>query len=143
VRTRIRALLVIAGIAAVSLVALAPVAHAQEEPGGETPTAQEEPEISHEAEECIELLEGGGAEPEDCHEAPNPLIPEVNEIIWGSLAFAVLLVFFFWKGVPAVKNMEQAREDRIRNDLEAAERAKTEAAAEKAQYEGLIADART
>jgi F-type H+-transporting ATPase subunit b len=48
-----------------------------------------------------------------------------------------------WKfGVPAVKNMEQAREDRIRNDLESAERARTEAEAEKEQYLAQIAGAR-
>ena len=48
-----------------------------------------------------------------------------------------------WKfGVPAVKNMEKAREDRIRNDLEGAEKARTEAEAEKAQYLAQIAGAR-
>jgi F-type H+-transporting ATPase subunit b len=141
VRNRIRALIVIVGIAALSLVVLAPVAHAQEEPG-QPATTSEQAEPSHEAEECIEILEGGG-EPDDCQEAPSPLVPEPNEIIWGSLAFLVLLVFFFWKGVPAVKNMEKAREDRIRGDLEAAESAKLGAQAEKTEYERLIADART
>lgn len=138
-RNRIRALLVIAGIAAVSLVALAPAAYAQEEP--EPTTTEEAPHLSEEAEHCIEVLEEGG-EPEDCHEAPSPLVPEVNEIIWGTAAFLVLFVFFLWKGVPAVKNMEKAREDRIRNDLEAAETAKAAAQAEKAEYERLIAEAR-
>jgi F-type H+-transporting ATPase subunit b len=48
-----------------------------------------------------------------------------------------------WKfGVPAVKNMEQAREERIRHDLESAELAKTEAEAEKAQYLAQIAGAK-
>ena len=48
-----------------------------------------------------------------------------------------------WKfGVPAVKNMEKAREDRIRNDLEGAEKAKTDAEAEKAQYLAQIAGAK-
>ncbi len=48
-----------------------------------------------------------------------------------------------WKfGVPAVKNMEKAREDRIRNDLESAEKARVEAEAEKAQYLAQIADAK-
>jgi F-type H+-transporting ATPase subunit b len=37
--------------------------------------------------------------------------------------------------------MEQAREDRIRNDLESAERARTEAEAEKTQYLAQIAGA--
>jgi len=38
--------------------------------------------------------------------------------------------------------MEQAREDRIRNDLEAAESAKTDAEAEKSQYLAQIAGAK-
>jgi F-type H+-transporting ATPase subunit b len=38
--------------------------------------------------------------------------------------------------------MEQAREDRIRNDLEGAEKARTDAESEKAQYDAQIADAR-
>jgi F-type H+-transporting ATPase subunit b len=106
------------------------------------PAFAAEGNISHNAELCIEKLEAGGAEPEDCHEAPNPLVPEINEIIWGSLAFLVLLVAMWKWGVPAVKNMEQQREDRIRGDLEAAERAKAEAEAEKATYDASIADSR-
>ena len=44
--------------------------------------------------------------------------------------------------MPAVKNMEKAREDRIRGDLESAASAKVEAEAEKAQYLAQIADAK-
>ena len=44
-------------------------------------------------------------------------------------------------GVPAVKNMEEAREERIRNYLEGAEKARTEAEGEKAQYLAQIAGA--
>ncbi len=93
------------------------------------------------AKECIKKLEEGGSI-DDCQKAPSPLKPANNEIIWGSLAFIVLLGAMWKFGVPAVKNMEKAREDRIRNDLEAAETAKTEAEAEKAQYLAQIADAK-
>ena len=79
---------------------------------------------------------------DDCQKAPNPLVPELNEIIWGSLAFLVLLGVMWKFGVPAVKNMEAAREERIRNDLEGAEKARSEAEAEKAQYLAQIAGAR-
>jgi F-type H+-transporting ATPase subunit b len=47
---------------------------------------------------------------------------------------------FKW-GVPAVRNMEKAREDRIRTDLETAEGAKTEAETSLAQYRAQIANA--
>jgi F-type H+-transporting ATPase subunit b len=92
-------------------------------------------------EECAHLLAEGGSI-DDCQESPSPLLPAWNEVIWGSLAFAVLLVAMWKWGVPAVKNMEKAREDRIRNDLESAEKAKGDAEAEKAQYLAQIADAR-
>jgi F-type H+-transporting ATPase subunit b len=77
-----------------------------------------------------------------CQKAPSPLKPENNEIIWGSAAFLVLLIAMWKFGVPAVRNMERAREERIRNDLEAAEKAREDATAEKAQYDSQIGDAR-
>lgn len=138
-RNRIRSLAALFGIVLALGVFAAP-AFAADEPTAQT-TSEEGTEISHAAEECIHILEDGG-EPDDCHEAPNPLIPEVNEIIWGTLAFLVLLVAMWKWGVPAVKNMEQQREDRIRNDLEAAERTRAEAEAEKATYDASLADSR-
>jgi F-type H+-transporting ATPase subunit b len=90
---------------------------------------------------CAEKLATGGAI-DDCQKAPSPLKPENNEIIWGMAAFVVLLLAMWKWGVPAVKNMEKAREDRIRNDLESAEKAHNEAEAEKATYMASLADAR-
>jgi F-type H+-transporting ATPase subunit b len=138
VRNRIRSLAALSGVVLALGVFAAP-AFAQDEPAT---TSEEGADISHAAEECIHLLEEGGNEPADCHEAPNPLVPEVNEIIWGSLAFLVLLIAMWKWGVPAVKNMEAQREDRIRNDLVSAERAKAEAEAEKATYDASLADSR-
>jgi len=135
VRKRIRALIAVVGIAVAVFVVAAP-AHA-----AETGT---EPKFTHEAgKKCYELaLKGGDFVPDDCQKAPSPLLPGVNEILWGSAAFLVLLVAMWKFGVPAVKNMEKAREDRIRNDLEGAEKAKAEAETEKAQYLAQIAGAK-
>src|SRR5207237_9370552 len=58
------------------------------------------------------------------------------------LAFLVLLVAMWKWGVPAVRNMERTREERIRNDLEAAEQTHQAADALKADYERQIADSR-
>jgi F-type H+-transporting ATPase subunit b len=135
VRTRIRALIAVAGIAVAVLFVAAPAFAAEVTP--------EQPLSNKVAQECFDkLAKGGDVTVEDCQKAPNPLIPGINEIIWGSAAFAVLLVAMWKWGVPAVKNMEAAREDRIRNDLEGAEKARTEAEAEKAQYLTQIAGAR-
>ena len=135
-RTRIRALIAVAGIAVAVLFVAAPAYAAQIEPAKKLSTEA--------AQQCFEkLAKGGDVTVDDCQKAPSPLLPGKNEIIWGSAAFAVLLIAMFKFGVPAVKNMEQAREDKIRNDLEGAEKARAEAESEKAQYLAQIAEART
>lgn len=94
---------------------------------------------SDEAKEELEALE---EDFEDCLEAPSPIIPELNEIIWGGGAFAVLLGFMLWKGFPAVKNIMNARSEQIAGDLDEADRAKADAQSVKAQYEAELADAK-
>ena len=135
-RTRIRALIAVAGIAVVVLLAAAPAF-------GANSVSPEKPLSTEAARQCFDkLAKGGDVTVDDCQKAPSPLLPSKNEVIWGTAAFAVLLVALAKFGVPAVKNMEQAREDRIRNDLEGAEKARADAEAEKAQYSAQIADAR-
>jgi F-type H+-transporting ATPase subunit b len=133
VRTRIKAPLAVIGTLLLVFAFAAP-AFAQE---GE----EEHDFADHAAEECYELLAEGNTV-DDCQESPNPLVPETNEIIWGSLAFAVLLVGMWKWGIPAVRNMMQAREDRIRTDLERAEQAKVEGEQTLQQYQAQLSDAR-
>jgi F-type H+-transporting ATPase subunit b len=128
-----RALVATLGVV-VALGVLAGPAFAQETPTTSKPANEA-------AEKCIKKLESGGTI-DDCQKAPSPLTPEPNEIIWGSLAFLVLLVAMWKWGVPAIKNMEEARETRIRNDLEAAEKTRLDVEAEKATYDAQLADAR-
>jgi F-type H+-transporting ATPase subunit b len=133
VRTRIRAIIAVAGIGVAALFVAAPAfaAGSGANPHFTSPSDQH----------CDVVLRSGG-DVNDCQKAPSPLLPDKNEVIWGSAAFAVLLVVMWKFGVPAVRNMEQAREERIRNDLEAAEKARADAEAEKSQYAAQIADAR-
>jgi len=99
---------------------------------GEAEGASEEAKDRlHEIEDELEL----------CIEAPNPIFPEVNEIIWGGLAFLVLLGIMFRFGFPAVSGAMERRTERIRDDLEAAENARVEAEAIKQQHEAELADA--
>ena len=79
---------------------------------------------------------------ESCLEAPNPIIPEVTEIIWGGIAFVVLLALMQWKLFPAVKRGMDRRAEKIHDDLDAAETARTEALEVKAGYEAELAGAR-
>lgn len=132
---KIRLLLAGAAVSTVAVLGFAPHAMAQEE-GGEPDV-----EISEASHHCIEVLEAGG-EPEDCHEAPNQLLPETNEIIWGAIGFLVVL-FFVWKmGLPAIKKGMDARTERIRADLDAAETQRAEADTLLAEYRSQLADAK-
>ena len=79
---------------------------------------------------------------EGCFEAPSPIIPELNEVIWGGGAFLILFVVMVKKGFPAVKAAMDARADKIRDDLDAAEKAKTDAQSVHADYEARLADAK-
>lgn len=137
-----RPLLALAGALALGVGFAGPAA-AQE---GESPVE----EVIHEAEaagadpvdaECIEVLAEGGSL-DDCYEAPNQLLPENNEIIWGSVGFVV--VFFFIKrfGYPAIKAGMDARTERIRSDLNQAESVKNEADQVLSDYREQLADAK-
>jgi F-type H+-transporting ATPase subunit b len=124
---RIRVLIAACGLAVLALLVTPGVAHAQ-------PASEAE-------EHCIELLEDG-KKIDDCQEAPSLILPETNEIIWGGLAFVVLLLVMWKYALPPVRNMMKQREDRIREDLERAETARTEAEGELANYRRQVADAR-
>ena len=80
---------------------------------------------------------------EKCFEAPNPILPELNEIVWGGAAFLILFVVMVKKGFPAVKGAMDARAEKIRTDLDAAEQARTDAQAVQADYEARLADAKS
>jgi F-type H+-transporting ATPase subunit b len=124
-------------LAGIGVVALAAFAVA-----GPASAVEEGSEVAgHAEEECIHLLEAGGSI-NDCQEAPSPILPETNEIIWGSIAFALLFLAFLKWGLPAVRNMMETREQRIRADLERAEQAKVEAEQVLEQYRAQLADAR-
>lgn len=144
---KLRLLLVAAVLGFIAMVGFAPHAMA-EDSGHEATTATTEGhgastgdiEITHANHDCIEKLEGG-ADVDDCHAAPNQLLPEKNEIIWGAIGFFVVF-FFVWKmGLPAIKTSMNNRTERIRNDLDSAEAQRTEADTLLADYRAKLADA--
>ncbi|HVF74414.1 MAG TPA: F0F1 ATP synthase subunit B [Acidimicrobiales bacterium] len=113
--------------------------------GGFAPAGAEETDGTgpkdHAAEECIHILEGGGTA-EECHEAPNPILPATNELVFGALSFAILFGLMYKFAYPAVAKGMQARTDRIRENLDDAERVKTEAQTILEEYQRQLADAR-
>jgi F-type H+-transporting ATPase subunit b len=138
--------LLLAGAAVSSIVVLGFAPHATAQDEGGDPVE----ESIHEAEqngatkadaECIDVLAKGGSV-DDCHAAPNQLLPETNEIIWGAIGFLVVF-FFVWKlGLPAIKKGMDARTERIRADLDAAETQRTEADTLLAEYRAQLNDAK-
>lgn len=77
-----------------------------------------------------------------CTQAPSPILPEVNEIIWGGLAFLIVLGFLSWKGYPAIKKTMDERTEKIRAEIEGAEASRAEAAKAEADLKAQLADAR-
>ena len=64
---------------------------------------------------------------EDCRKAKSLITPDVAELLWGSIAFAIVAFVLMKFGWPAIRQAIQAREEKIRADLEAAESMRTEA----------------
>jgi F-type H+-transporting ATPase subunit b len=130
-RRRKGLLLALAAVAVGLVLAFANPAGAQEE----------EPEIDHASEECIHILEEGGAI-DDCQEAPNPLLPETNEIIWGAVGFTVVFIFIWKFGLPQMRTAMNNRTEKIRGDLQAAEDQRAEADSLLTDYRAQLNDAK-
>lgn len=73
--------------------------------------------------------------------APNPVLPNIAEIILGLVAFLVLL-FLLWKyAVPRFEKLYEERTAKIEGGIEKAEKAQAEAQEALAQYKAQLADA--
>lgn len=129
---RIRALTAAALFAVLSVFAVSGVAAAEPKEGSKA---------THAGEECIEILEKGG-KAEQCHDAPSPIIPETKEIVWGSISFLAVLFLMMKFAYPALKKSMDARTEKIRGNLDDAERVKAEAATVLEDYKAQLADAR-
>ena len=80
---------------------------------------------------------------EDCKKAKSLVTPALPEIIWGGLAFLIVLAVLMKFAFPALKKGLKQREETIREELEGASRAREEAEAEAATYRAQIGDARS
>jgi F-type H+-transporting ATPase subunit b len=140
---------VLCGVAASALVLLVPatvasaaVSETTEEAIHLVEEAHEHGDISTNTEECVKhALEKN--DPEACQESPSPIMPATNEILWGGLAFFFLLIALWKFGIPAATNMMHERTERIRGDLDTADKARAEAETVLAEYRTQLADSRT
>jgi len=93
------------------------------------------------AEECSKLLSEGKSI-DDCQKAPSPILPAKNELIWGTISFVVLFVLLWKLAWPGLKKSLDTRAERIRDDLSAADTAKSEAEQVLDDYRAQLGDAR-
>lgn len=75
-------------------------------------------------------------------QSKNPILPAGNEIVWGLFSFIVLFAIMWKFAFPAVQKTMEARTERIRQSLNAAERAETEAQTVLDDYRRQLADAK-
>ena len=133
---RIRTVLLATLLAVGTLMLMPAAASAQGAPSG---TTVKLPEAN---EQCIKLLENPSKKIDDCQKAPSPILPAKNEIIWGSIAFVVLLAALYKFAWPGLKGSMDARTERIRSDLDAADIAKADAETVLSEYMSRLSDAR-
>ena len=73
---------------------------------------------------------------------PSLLIPSLPDLLWGSLAFIVVLVAFIWKIVPRMNAALDARTNAIEGGLKRAEEAQAGAQQALENYNAQLAEAR-
>ena len=76
-------------------------------------------------------------------EAKNPLIPNANELFWGTICFAIFVAFMVKYVLPMAKKALDERTAGIEGKLVQAERDREEAHQLLAQYREQLAEART
>ena len=75
-------------------------------------------------------------------ESSNPLLPAAPDLIWSSVIFVVLFIFFWRMILPRVQKMLDTRAELIEGGIKKAENAQAEAAAALEKYTEQLAEAR-
>ena len=78
----------------------------------------------------------------EAEETPSLLIPQLYDIVWSAVCFAIILFFFVWKFLPAIKKTLDARAEAIEGGIKKAEIAQAEAAAALEEYKAKLAEGR-
>jgi F-type H+-transporting ATPase subunit b len=75
-------------------------------------------------------------------EAKNPILPDIAELIYGTIAFAIVFGLLWKFAFPAINKMLAERSDKIQGNLERAEHSRQAAEQELAEYRAQLAGAR-
>lgn len=74
--------------------------------------------------------------------APNPLLPEPYDLLWSSVCFVIILLFFWRVGLPRMQKLLDERSAAIEGNIAKADEAQRQAEAALEQYTAQLADAR-
>ncbi len=80
---------------------------------------------------------------DDCNKAPSLFSPAGSELIWGTIAFIIVALALMKYAFPILRKTMQERTEKIRGELEGAERAREQAEEQRRQYEAKLAEARS
>jgi F-type H+-transporting ATPase subunit b len=75
-------------------------------------------------------------------EAKNPIIPTGKEMLWAFVFFMALFLLLRFVLVPPLQRMMRERDEKIRGDLDAVEKAKDDVVQVRADYDAALAVAR-
>ena len=75
-------------------------------------------------------------------EEHNPVLPEIDELIFGGIAFLLVFLVLAKYAFPRLNSAMKEREEKIQGDLEGAERARGEAESELERYRQQLREAR-
>lgn len=75
-------------------------------------------------------------------EVANPVLPVLPEVVWGAIAFFLLLILMNAVLLPPLRQAMQRRSEQLRSDEEAAEKAVVAAEQVRRDYDATLAEAR-
>ena len=75
-------------------------------------------------------------------ETKNPILPTVNEMFWAAVFFVLLWALMKFVLLPPITKVMNARDEKVRSDLQAAEAAESTRITKLAEYEAGLAGAR-
>lgn len=78
----------------------------------------------------------------DAEVTQSPVIPAIPDLVWGTISFVIILVFFIWKVIPSLNAVLDARKEAIEGGIKRADEAQAKAAAALEEYTAKLADAR-
>jgi F-type H+-transporting ATPase subunit b len=76
-------------------------------------------------------------------DTPSPVLPAIPDLVWGTIAFVIVLVFFIWKVLPSLNKLLDERRDAIDGGVERAEKLQAEAREALDRYSAQLAEARS